>query len=92
MAKNLLESYKNRLNISESVHQRSHNGAKMSPSKKLMIASVLDNTSRFMNEALESNAAVQRSALGDFKKFCLNVATVSLPNLILPYHVSGRTV
>ena len=49
-----------------------------------MIASVLDNTSRFMNEALESNAAVQRSALGDFKKFCLNVATVSLPNLILP--------
>lgn len=84
MAKNLLESYKNRLAISESVHQKSHSGAKMSPSKKLMIASVLDNTSKFMNESLESSAAVQRSALGDFKKFCLNVATVALPNLILP--------
>lgn len=81
---NLLESYKNRLAISESVHQRSHNGAKMSNAKKLMIASVLNNTSKFMNEAFDSSAATQRSALGDYKKFCLNVSTVALPNLILP--------
>ena len=81
---NLLESYKNRLTISESVHQRSHNGAKMSNAKKLMIASVLNNTSKFMNEAFDSSAATQRSALGDYKKFCLNVSTVALPNLILP--------
>ena len=81
---NLLESYKNRLAISESVHQKSHNGAKMSTNKKLMIASVLNNTSKFMNEAFDSSAATQRSALGDYKKFCLNVATVALPNLILP--------
>ncbi len=80
----LLESYKNRLAISESVHQKSHNGAKMSAGKKLMIASVLNNTSKFMNEAFDSSAAMQRSALGDFKKFCLNVSTVALPNLILP--------
>ena len=80
----LLESYKNRLAISESVHQKSHNGAKMSSAKKLMIASVLNNTSKFMNEAFDSSAAMQRSALGDYKKFCLNVATVALPNLILP--------
>ena len=81
---NLLEAYKNRLAISESVHQKSHNGARMSSAKKLMIASVLSNTSKFMNEAFESSAATQRSALGDYKKFCLNVATVALPNLILP--------
>jgi hypothetical protein len=81
---NLLESYKNRLAISESVHQRSHNGAKMTSAKKLMIASVLNNTSKFMNEAFDSSAATQRSALGDYKKFCLNVSTVALPNLILP--------
>lgn len=81
---NLLESYKNRLAISESVHQRSHNGAKMSNVKKLMIASVLNNTSKFMNEAFDSSAATQRGALGEYKKFCLNVATVALPNLILP--------
>ena len=65
---NLLESYKNRLAISESVHQKAHNGAKMSAAKKLMVASVLANTSRFMNEAFESSAATQRSVLGDFKK------------------------
>jgi hypothetical protein len=81
---NLLEAYKNRLAISESVHQKSHNGAKMSAQKKLMIASVLNNTSRFLNEAFDSSAAVQKSAIGDWKRFCLNVSTTALPNLILP--------
>ena len=81
---NLLEAYKNRLAISESIHQKSHNGAKMSTNKKLMIASVLNNTSRFLNEAFDNSAAVQKSAIGDWKKFCLNVSTTALPNLILP--------
>ena len=80
----LLESYKNRLAISESVHQKAHNGAKMSAAKKLMVASVLDNTARFINEAFDSSAATQRSVLGDYKRFCLNISTVALPNLILP--------
>ena len=80
----LLESYKNRLSISESVHQKSHNGARMSANKKLLIASVLNNTSKFINEAFDNSAATQRSALGDYKRFCLNVSTVALPNLILP--------
>ena len=43
---NLVESYKNRLAISESVYQKNHGGAKLSAHKKLMIASVLHNTSR----------------------------------------------
>jgi hypothetical protein len=81
---NLLESYKNRLAISESVYQKSHNGAKMSSQKKLMIASVLNNTAKFMNEAFTSGDATQRGALGDYKRFCLNISTVALPNLILP--------
>lgn len=66
----LLEAYKNRLAISEAVHQKSHNGAKMSADKKMLIASCLNNTSKFLNEAFESSAATQRSSLGDFKKFC----------------------
>ena len=70
MSKNLLESYKNRLAISESVYQKSHNGGKMDTGRKLMIARVLENTARFMNEAFDNSAATQRSALGDFKKFC----------------------
>ena len=81
---NLLEAYKNRLAISESIHQRTHNGAKMSANKKLMIASVLNNTSRFLNEAFSESAAVQKSAIGDWKKFCLNVSTTAMPTLILP--------
>ena len=81
---NLLEAYKNRLAISESIHQKSHNGAKMSTQKKLMIASVLNNTSRFLNEAFSESAAVQKSAIGDWKKFCLNVSTTAMPTLILP--------
>ena len=37
-----------------------------------------------MNEAFQGAAATQRADIGDFKKFCLNISTVSLPNLILP--------
>lgn len=80
----LLEAYKKRLAVAESVHQRSHNGAKMSPQKKLLLATLLNNTSKFMNEAFDQSAATQRSALGDYKKFCLNLTTVAVPNLILP--------
>lgn len=81
---NLLESYKNRLAVSESVYQKSHNGAKMSNSKKLMIATVLNNTSKFLNESFTSAAATNRADIGAYKKFCLNISTVALPNLILP--------
>ena len=89
--KNLFESYKNRLAVCESIHQKSHMGAKMSTAKKLMVAQVLDNTARFLNESLSTGAATQgiapnggNNVLGDYKKFCLNIATVALPNLILP--------
>lgn len=84
MANKLLESYKNRINLAESVHMKAHNGARMPQSKKIMLATMLKNTSNFLNEALDSSGATQRSALGDYKKFCLNVTNVALPNLILP--------
>ncbi len=84
MATSLLEAYKKRLAVAESVHQRTHNGAKMSPQKKLLVATCLNNTSKFINEAFDHSAPTQRSALGDYKRFCLNIANISLPNLILP--------
>lgn len=84
MAKNLLESYSKRIALAESVHKKTHNGAGMSAQKKLMLATLLDNTSKFMNEAFDSSAATQRSALGDYKRFCLNITNVAVPNLILP--------
>ena len=82
MAKNLVEAYKNRLAISESVYARDHSGEKMGNNKKMVVAKCLDNISNFMNEAFDSSTGTQRSDLGLFKKFCLNLTTVALPNLI----------
>ena len=82
MAKSLVEAYKNRIAISESVYARDHNGEKMGNNKKMVVAKCLDNISRFMNEAFDSSTGTQRSDMGLFKKFCLNLTTVALPNLI----------
>lgn len=38
----------------------------------------------FLNEAFQTTAATQRNSLGDYKRFCLNVSNISLPNLIAP--------
>lgn len=73
-----MESYSKRLNISESVFKKAHEGQKMDNNRKLMIAKALDNTSKFLNEAFDSAMATQRSDMGLFKKFCLNLITVAL--------------
>lgn len=78
----LLEQYKGRLAVSESVFKKMHNGEGMDNNKKLVVATCLDNTNKFLKEAFDSSAATQRADLGDFKRFCLNLNTVSLPNLI----------
>lgn len=66
----LIESYAKRLNISESVYRKAHEGQKLDANRKLMIAKALDNTSRFLNESFESSMGTQRSDMGLFKKFC----------------------
>jgi len=37
---------------------------------------------KFMNEAFDNSVGTQRSDMGLFKKFSLNLTTVALPNLI----------
>ena len=69
MAKSLVEAYRNRLAISESVYSRAHEGAKLDNNKKIVIAKCLDNISKFMNEAFDSNSGTQRTDMGLFKKF-----------------------
>lgn len=49
---------------------------------KLVTAKCLENINRFMNEAFENSVGTQRSDMGMFKKFTLNLTTVALPNLI----------
>lgn len=77
----LLETYKKRLSISESVYNR-ETGSELSTSKKLTIARVLANTSAFLSESFSGSVATQMGDMGKFKKFCLDITTVALPTLI----------
>jgi hypothetical protein len=78
----LLETYAKRLSVAESVFSKAHEGEQLSNTKKMAVAMVLNNTNKFMNEAFANSVGTQRSDLGLFKKFTLNLTTVALPNLI----------
>lgn len=78
----LVETYKKRLTVAESVYKRDHNNEPLSHEKKVVIASVLNNTSKFLNEAFNATAATQASSITANKKFILNLNTIALPNLI----------
>ena len=89
----LLETYKGRLKIAERMYAQQHNGEKLSESKKLATAKLLQNTSRFLTEAFGAQNATQTgiasttsaagtTTLGQFKKFAMNLVNVVVPNLI----------
>lgn len=80
--KSLFEAYKNRLAVANTVHAKMHMGESMSNNKKLVTAKCLENINRFMNEAFDASQGTQRSDMGMFKKFCMNLTTVAVPNLI----------
>lgn len=61
----LLEAYKNRLAIAESVYARSHSGEKMDNMRKLTLAKCLESTDKYLREQFENSVGTQRSALGD---------------------------
>lgn len=82
MANVLLEKYASKIKLAESVYSKTHNGAQLDSVRKITVAKCLDNVSKFMNEAFESGMGTQRSAMGDYKKFCLALTNVGLPNLI----------
>ena len=79
---NLLESYAKRLAVAESVYSDRNSGAKLSNTKKIALATVLNNTEKFLNEAFTNSVGTQRADMGAFKRFCLNLTTVTMPNLI----------
>ena len=79
---NLLEAYKDRLVISEKVYSKAHNGESMNQFKKMATAKCLENLNKFMNEAFDNSVGTQRSDLGNWKRFTMNLTTVAIPNLI----------
>ena len=78
----LLENYSKRLAVSESLFSKAHNGEKMDKNRKMVVAKCLDTTSKFLNEAFTSSQGTQRADMGAYKKFCLNLVTCAVPNLI----------
>jgi hypothetical protein len=78
----LVEAYKNKLAIADQAYGQTHNGATLSESKKVMLATLLNNVNKRMNEAFSGSLATQRSGMGEWKKFCLALTTVAVPNLI----------
>lgn len=82
----LTEAYKKRLSICESVYAKSHENSVMSVNLKECVAKVLSNSSEYikfrLKESFANSVGTQRADMGDFKKFCLDVTTVTLPSLI----------
>lgn len=77
----LIEKYAPRLQVSEEVYSKA-TGATLDSNRKNTIAMVLENESKFLNEAFSNSVGTQRADLGAWKKFCLNLTTVALPTLI----------
>ena len=77
----LLETYAKRISVAEKIHQEKFHES-MSDVKKLTLAVTLNNTTKYINEKFENSVGTQRAALGDYKKFCINLTNVAVPNLI----------
>lgn len=93
---NILEAYAKKLTIAEGVYAKEHGNRALSESKKLAIARVLANTSEYLTEAFDNSIGTQLSNMKTFKKFCLDLTTVALPNLIandlvIVYPLKSRT-
>lgn len=93
---NILEAYKGKLGVAEKVYAAEHGNRQLSETKKIAIARVLANTSEYLNEAFENSVGTQLANMKTFKKFCLDLTTVALPNLIandlvIVYPMKSRT-
>jgi hypothetical protein len=83
MKGNLLEAYSKRLNIAESFYAGRHNGEKLSEQKKLVTAVCLNNVNKFLTEAFANSTGTQMSDMGQYKKFCMSLTNLAVPDLIV---------
>ena len=80
MRQNLLETYGRQLKVAEAYVAKNFDGKTVSNNTKLTTAVLLDNTNRWMTESMVAGG--QRSDLGEWKKFCLNLTNIAVPSLI----------
>ena len=81
MRQNLLETYGRQIKIAEAYVAKNFDGKQVSANTKLTTAVLLDNTNRWITESMNT-VATERSDLGDWKKFCLNLTNIAVPSLI----------
>ena len=81
MRTNLVETYRKQLNIAEAYVAKNYDGKSVNGNTKLTTAVLLDNTNRWITESMNS-VATERSDLGAWKKFCLNLTNLAVPSLI----------
>lgn len=81
MRQNLLETYSRQLKVAEAYVAKNFDGKQISANTQLTTAVLLDNTNRWITESMNTQAT-QRSDLGDWKKFCLNLTNIAVPSLI----------
>jgi hypothetical protein len=85
MRQNLLETYSRQLKVAEAYVAKNFEGKTMSSNTALTTAVLLDNTNRWITESMDIGAlgnATDRSSLGAWKKFCLNLTNIAVPSLI----------
>lgn len=83
MRQNLLETYSRQLKVAEAYVAKNFDGKTISSNTALTTAVLLDNTNRWMTESMNTTlAGSQRTDLGDWKKFCLNLTNIAVPSLI----------
>ena len=85
MRQNLLETYARQLKVAEAYVAKNFEGKQMSSNTALTTAVLLDNTNRWLTESMDIGAlgnATDRSSLGAWKKFCLNLTNIAVPSLI----------
>lgn len=79
---NLLEEFKDRVAIADKMYAKSHMNESLSMQKKITMAQCLKNINGYLNEAFTNSVGTQRSDMGNFKRFCLNITNIAIPNLI----------
>ena len=82
MRTNLLETYSRQLKVAEAYVAKNFDGKAVSANTQLTTAVLLDNTNRWMTESMSMVAGGNRTDLGDWKKFCLNLTNIAVPSLI----------
>ena len=81
-SKNLFEAYANRLSLAERFYSEKH-GHALSEQKKLVTAVCLNNVNKYLTEAFSNSVGTQLGNMGAYKKFCMTLTNLAVPDLIV---------